>query len=150
MTGDFRLMRLKPTKQQGTKYKDGTPLIEFLIEKAKKGVSVRIISAEDSINFQNYVEDAYCKAPQKFVVCFCARCHAKVVIVDDEIAYIGSANMTKAGLGQPHCSPGNFEVGVLTDNSDAIASLNTYFSRIESHEFCEGCHRTKDCIEDKW
>ena len=151
MTADFNLFRLKPTASQGKKYKDGTPFLEFLMKKSKTGVSVQIISAETSSWFQGEVERAYCgKAGKEFSVCFCIRNHAKVVIIDDKVAYIGSANMTRAGLGQPYVSPGNFEVGFITEIPEIINSLNDLFSRIEMHEFCEGCHRRKDCIEDKF
>ena len=151
MTADINLIRLKPTASQGNKYKDGTPIMDILVEKAKKGVSVQIISSEKSAQFQEEVERAYCKSSKKpFFVCFCARNHAKVVIIDDRFAYMGSANMTRAGLGQPYNSPGNFEVGILTEDSKIIASLNDFFSRITNHEFCEGCHRQKHCTEDKF
>jgi len=150
MTADFNLFRLMPTKKQGKKYGDGTPFLDFLIEKANEGVSVRIITAEKSGYFQDGGERAYCKTPNKcFYVWLCARNHAKVVIIDDEIAYIGSANMTRAGLGQPYASPGNFEVGIMTEDPEIIASLNERFSDITSHKFCDDCHRKKDCLEDK-
>jgi phosphatidylserine/phosphatidylglycerophosphate/cardiolipin synthase-like enzyme len=151
MTADINLIRLKPTVSQGNKYKDGTPFVDFLIEKAKKGVSVQIITAEKSEWFQEDVERAYCgEAGKHFSVWFCARNHAKVVIIDDKIAYVGSANMTRAGLGQPYASPGNFEVGFIIEAPEIISSLNDFFSRITIHEFCEDCHRRKDCIEDKF
>ena len=150
MTADFNLFRLMPTNKQGKKYRDGTPFLDFLMEKANEGVSVRIITAEKSGYFQDGVERAYCKTPNKcFYVWLCARNHAKVVIIDDEIAYIGSANMTRAGLGQPYASPGNFEVGIMTEDPEIIASLNERFSDITSHKFCDDCHRKKDCLEDK-
>ena len=151
MTADINLIRLKPTASQGDKYKDGTPFVDFLIEKAKKGVPVQIISAEKSERFQEDVERAYCgEAGKSFSVWFCARNHAKVVIIDDKFAYVGSANMTRAGIGQPYASPGNFEVGFIIEAPEIVSSLNNLFSRITNHEFCEGCHRRKDCIEDKF
>lgn len=80
-------------------------------------------------------------------MCFCVRNHAKVVIIDDKIAYIGSANITKAGLGQGVISPGNFEVGLLTENHDVIASLESHFLNIINGNYCEGCHRSDNCVE---
>jgi len=150
MTADFNVFRLEPTKNQGKKYKNGTPFMDFLMEKANEGVSVEIISAEKSGRFQDDVERAYCsKASECFSVWFCVRNHAKVVIIDDKMAFIGSANMTRAGLGQPHCSPGNFEVGILTEDAEIISSLNERFTDIKQHKFCDDCHRRKDCLEIK-
>jgi excisionase family DNA binding protein len=151
MTADFNLLRLEPTKKQGNKYGDGTPFFDFLIKKANEGVSVEIITAEKYEGFQDDVERAYCNTPsQCFSVWFCIRNHAKVVIIDDKFAYVGSANMTRAGLGQPHCSPGNFEVGVMTEDPEIIASLNERFTDIKKYKFCDDCHRQKDCIEYKY
>ena len=150
MTADINLIRLKPTASQGNKYKDGTSFIDFLMEKTNKGVSVQIICAEKSNRFQEDVVRAYCgEAGKHFSVCFCARNHAKVVVIDDKIAYVGSANMTRAGIGQPYASPGNFEVGFIIEAPEIVRSLNELFSKILNHEFCEDCHRRKDCIEDK-
>lgn len=149
MTADFNRLRLKPTRKQSKKYGDGTPFFDFLINKANEGISVEIITAENSSFFQDDVERANCNTLNNFSVWLCARNHAKVVIIDDKIAYIGSANMTKAGLGQPYCSPGNFEVGIFTEDPEIIASLNERFSDITKYKFCDDCHRKKDCLENK-
>ena len=148
MTADFNLFRLVPTKKQGKKYGNGTPFLDFLMEKANEGVSVQIISAEQSKYFQNEVERFYRMMSNNcFSVCFCIRNHAKVVIIDDMIAYIGSANMTRAGLGQPYASPGNFEAGIMTENPKFISSLNAKFIKIMNGCYCDGCHRANKCTE---
>lgn len=150
MTADFNLFRLEPTKKQGKKYGDGTPFFDFLMEKANDGVSVQIICSEKSDYIQMGVKRSYSYVSTGcFDVWLCVRNHAKVVIIDDKLAYIGSANMTRAGIGQPYVSPGNFEVGILTEDPKIIASLNKRFSDIAKYKFCDGCHRRKDCLEDK-
>lgn len=68
-----------------------------------------------------------------------------MVIVDDKVAYIGSANATRAGLGQ--YTTGNFEAGILTEDSDMIMSLKAYFYKIWDGDFCEGCHRANNCVK---
>jgi len=148
MTGDFKRFRLKPTAKQGKNYNDGTPFIKFLMEKAEQGVSVEIICSSPSNPFKDEYEEFYEQLrPRGFKICFCIRNHAKVIIVDDKIAYIGSANVTKAGLGQGVLSPGNFEAGIMTDNPEVIASLKAYFSQIMNGNLCEGCHRAENCVE---
>ena len=72
------------------------------------------------------LEDHY----QEVVMRICAakkriRNHAKVMIIDDEMAYIGSANVTPAGLGQGVRSPGNFEAGILTENREMTLEIGT-------------------------
>lgn len=148
MTGDFKRFKLKPTAKQGKNYNDGTPFIKYLMEKAEQGVSVQIICSSPSKPFMNEYEELYdYLKPKGFKMCFCVRNHAKVVIIDDKIAYIGSANITKAGLAQGVMSPGNFEVGLLTENHDVIASLESHFLNIINGNYCEGCHRYDNCVE---
>lgn len=148
MTANFQRFKLKPTVKQGKNYNDGTPFIRFLMEKAEQGVSVQIICSSPSKPFMDEYEELYEQLkPKGFKICFCIRNHAKVVIIDDKMAYIGSANITKAGLGQGVMSSGNFEVGILTENPDIIASLNAHFSMIMNGNICNGCHRAMDCVE---
>ena len=75
----------------------------------------------------------------------CIRNHAKVAIIDDKIAYMGSANATRAGLGQ--YKPGNFEAGILTEEAALVSSIKDLFTKVWNGDYCEGCHRAKDCVE---
>lgn len=148
MTGDFKRFKLKPTAKQGKNYNDGTPFIKHLMEKAGKGISVQIICSRPSKSFKEEYDALYEKIrPKNFRIYFCERNHSKVVIVDSKVAYVGSANVTPAGLAQGIMSPGNFEAGVLTEDSDLVTTLKAYFSKIWDGNFCEGCHRYKNCIE---
>jgi|GEM_PF-1682475 excisionase family DNA binding protein len=148
MTGHFKRFNLKPTKKQGKNYNDGTPFINFLKQKAEQGVSVEIVCSKPSPN----IIEAWDLCSRKlksgvFNMTYCIRNHAKVVIIDDKIAYIGSANLTPAGLGQPYDSPGNFEVGVITKDPKAMDYLVELFYKIVDADFCPGCHRANQCVE---
>ena len=148
MTGDFKRFKLKPTAKQGKNYNDGTPFIERLMEKAGKGVSVQIICSRPSKSFKEEYDALYEKIkPKKFRIFFCERNHSKVVIVDNKEAYIGSANVTPAGLAQGIMSPGNFEIGILTENHQFISQLNTLFSKIMNGDYCHKCHLANKCVE---
>ena len=146
MTGDLKLLRLKPTAEQGTKYLDGTPFINYLMDKAKQGVSVQIIYSDPSKNVDEELKCYFRKLNSyPFSTRNCVRNHAKAVVIDDNMAYIGSANVTKAGLGQ--YKPRNFEMGILTENPALITSVKSLFSKIWDGDYCEGCYRAKHCPE---
>lgn len=147
MTADFKRFRLEPTGSQGKDYNDGTPFIEFLMDKAVQGVSVQIICSRPSSSFTEEWNDYYQQMgePKLFEYMFCIRNHAKLYIVDDKLAYIGSANVTPAGLGQGIFTPGNFEAGILTENKELVLSAKKFFSEIWNNRSCEGCHRADKC-----
>lgn len=148
MTGDFKRFKLKPTKKQGKNYNDGTPFIKHLMEKTEKGISVQIICSRPSKSFKEEYDALYEKIqPKNFRIYFCERNHSKVVIVDNKVAYVGSANITPAGLAQGIMSPGNFEVGIITENHQFISQLNNLFSKIMNGDYCYGCHLANKCVE---
>ena len=147
LTGDFKRFRLKPSVQQGENYNDGTPFIKSLIEKAENGVSVQILCSRPSKYFAEELDNYYqqMESTDNFEYVYCIRNHAKVIIVDDELAYVGSANVTPAGLGQGLISPGNFEAGILTNNSELVSSIIDYFAMVWDANSCKGCHRADQC-----
>lgn len=148
MTADFRLFRIKPISKKGKDKKGGIPFIKYLMERAEQGISVQVICSDPTKNVKDMYEDLYKKMnTDNFRIFFCIRNHAKVVIIDDKIAYFGSANVTPAGLGQGVLSPGNFEVGIMTDYTEIISSLNALFSMIMNEDYCLGCHRAESCTE---
>ena len=144
MTANFKRFRLKPTEEQGNDYNDGTPFIKYLMDKAVQGVYVQIICSRPSPSFTEEWEEYYRQMnPELFEYMFCERNHAKIVIIDDRWVYVGSANVTPAGLGQGIFTPGNFEAGIMTGNKDVVSSTITYFSMIWDEKCCSNCHRAE-------
>lgn len=146
MTANFKRFRLKPTDNQGEGYKDGTPFVKYLMAKAVQGVSVQIICSRPSTSFTEEWEEYYRQMnPELFQYRFCERNHAKVVIIDDKFAYVGSANVTPAGLGQGIFTPGNFEAGIFTAEPEIISQLQSLFTMIWDGDCCSDCHRADKC-----
>ena len=46
--------------------------------------------------------------------------HFKLIIIDSTIAYVGSANLTGAGMGMKSPKKRNFEAGILTDDPEML------------------------------
>ncbi len=147
MTANFKRFRLKPTDKQGSNYNDGTPFIEYLIGKSVQGVSVQIICSKPSESFSEEWEKYYHQNgdPELFEYMYCIRNHVKAVIIDNKYAYIGSANVTPAGLGQGLFSPGNYEAGIMTENVELVSAINNFFSSIWDESRCPNCHRYNQC-----
>ena len=147
MTANFKRFRLKPSDNQGKDYNDGTPFIKKLMEKAVQGVSVQIICSNPSLSFTEEWQEYYRQMgePDLFEYMFCDRNHAKVAIIDDKVAYVGSANVTPAGLGQGVFTPGNFEAGLLTEDCEIISSIKEFFSMVWDDNCCGNCHRAEKC-----
>ena len=149
MTANFKRFRLKPIENQGKDYNDGTPFIERLMEKAVQGVSVQNVCSNPSESFTEEWQDYYRQMgePELFEYMFCDRNHAKLAIIDDKLAYVGSANVTPAGLGQGVFTPGNFEAGIITENQEVISSIKDFFTMIWDEKYCINCHRAEKCNE---
>ena len=47
--------------------------------------------------------------------------HFKILVFDQKIAYIGSANLTGAGIGMKSAANRNFEAGILTNDPRLVA-----------------------------
>jgi len=77
----------------------------------------------------------------------CPRVHLKTLIVDGEWMYLGSANLTGAGLGAKSPRRRNFEAGITTDELDLIDPVADMLDEIWNARRCEGCGRKGNCPE---
>ena len=59
--------------------------------------------------------------------------------------YLGSANLTGAGLGAKSASRRNFEAGVWTDDLSLIDPVADMLETIWSGEYCDECGRQEHC-----
>ncbi len=91
------------------------PLLEILSDLVETGVSVRLMHAkepgprfrEDFDKYPNLIEN------ELFERILCPRIHTKAIVIDGKRAFVGSANLTGAGLGAKGVNKRNFEAGFL-------------------------------------
>ena len=123
------------------------PFLEVLAGKLRDGVEVRIVHAKepgprfraDFDRFPEFIEsDAFDRL-------LCPRMHMKCVIADSRIAYVGSANLTGAGLGAKSEDRRNYEAGVVTDDPKMIADLMAFLDDFYTGSLCITCKRRDLC-----
>jgi phosphatidylserine/phosphatidylglycerophosphate/cardiolipin synthase-like enzyme len=69
----------------------------------------------------------------------CPRVHLKAVVVDGERLYLGSANLTGAGLGAKGDDKRNFEMGLVTESFELLDRVQAHFQELWDGEPCGGC-----------
>ena len=130
------------------KYKSVVPFLQVLNDLVKKGVAVRLIHAKEP--GQPFRED-FDKYPALWGGMerrLCPRVHMKLIVMDSELVYIGSANLTGAGMGMKSSANRNFEAGILTDEPGFIDSAMSHFDSVWEGTHCKKCGR-KDYCGDK-
>ena len=75
----------------------------------------------------------------------CVRVHLKAIIADGVWMYLGSANLTGAGLGAKSPRRRNFEGGILTDDLALIDPMIEMLESIWTGRQCETCGRKRYC-----
>lgn len=75
----------------------------------------------------------------------CPRVHLKMIAIDGSLLYLGSANVTGAGLGAKGEGRRNFEMGIVTDNEAMLDAAQDRFDRIWRGAECKGCKLRSVC-----
>jgi phosphatidylserine/phosphatidylglycerophosphate/cardiolipin synthase-like enzyme len=75
----------------------------------------------------------------------CPRVHLKMIAIDGELLYLGSANLTGAGLGAKGSGRRNFEMGILTDDEWMLDEAQARFDRIWRGGECGACRLRAVC-----
>lgn len=75
----------------------------------------------------------------------CPRVHLKMIAIDGALLYLGSANLTGAGLGAKSEGRRNFEMGVLTDDEWLLDEAQARFDRIWRGLECGACRLRTKC-----
>ena len=71
--------------------------------------------------------------------------HFKMMIFDLDEVYVGSANLTGAGIGMKSAKTRNFETGILTDESALLDAAIEQFDSVWAGFRCMDCSRKKFC-----
>lgn len=121
------------------------PFLGVLSELIGKGVEVRLIHAkEPGPNFREDF-DRYPRLAKMLERVMCPRVHFKIIIIDQAICYVGSANLTGAGMGMKSATRRNFEAGILTDEPSIVDAAIEEFDKVWRGSECKKCQRRELC-----
>ncbi len=123
------------------------PFLQLLADMIDRGVAIRLIHAkEPGPRFrQEYDRFEQLIESDLFERVLCPRVHTKAVIIDHKLAFIGSPNLTGAGMGGKHEDKHNFEAGFLFNNVGEIKRLSEWVERLCKGEYCTSCRRVEHC-----
>ena len=126
-------------------YVEDKPLLGVLANLISRGKEVRLIHAKEP--GQNFREDfdKYPLLATGMERVLCPRVHFKIIIFDLSLAYIGSANLTGAGLGMKSPNNRNFEAGILSDDPSLVESAIEQFDSVWRGSHCKTCGRKRYC-----
>jgi len=123
--------------EQGGEFRS---ILELFNRLAARGVSLRLLHAElPSRPFRKAFDGKDRLVRGGLALKICPRVHFKAVIVDQAWVYLGSANLTGAGLGAKGPDKRNFEVGFVTEDFDTIDRTTALFESVWSGAECKAC-----------
>lgn len=119
-------------------------LMDELSQKRAQGVDVRILHAGApsgplSLRLSRSREGG------RSLLRRCVRVHMKMIAVDGEALYLGSANFTGAGLGAKAEGRRNFEAGVWISDDVTLDRMQSAFDHIWSGAECASCRLRSEC-----
>lgn len=138
MTADFKAMLIPIDKRRRAQ-----SIVHSLRQLADRGVEIRLLHA--GVPSSAALLELRKALPTGLIIRRCPRLHAKAVIIDVKSMYLGSANLTGAGLGAKADHRRNFEMGVWTTSSDLIDGVLSEFNALWEGRHCPTCDRRNVC-----
>jgi len=138
-TADFKAM-LVP---QAGSSRRAVSIVEVFRRLADRGVEIRLLHAgTPSAPALSELKKAL---PANLTIRRCPRLHAKAVVIDSRAMYLGSANLTGAGLGAKADGKRNFEMGIWTTSPALIDGVLEQFNALWEGQRCTSCKRKDVC-----
>ena len=122
------------------------PVLTLFRTLARRGVELRLLHAElPSRPFRAAFDRSKVLVRGGLQLKICPRVHFKCVRVDGAWLYLGSANLTGAGLGAKHADGRNFELGFVTEDFDTIDRVTALYESVWSGAECGRCRLRSVC-----
>ncbi|MDY7010404.1 MAG: phospholipase D family protein [Planctomycetota bacterium] len=118
-------------------------ILEVFEQLSSRGVEIRLLHS--GVPSGPLLKRLKQHVPENFIMRRCLRAHAKAVITDGRMMYLGSANLTGAGLGAKGSRRRNFEAGIWTDELALIDPVADMLDEIWTGAYCDDCNRKDHC-----
>lgn len=135
------------TKQTSVETAAGeyVPFLALVDELVSRGVTFFLLTAgtpsrpflQSLLGFPRLLGDVHFR--------ICARNHTKAVLIDDSRLYLGSANLTGAGMGGKGNDKRNFELGFVTTDTRLVRRMSREIDAIWRGDPCAKCRAKKLC-----
>ena len=139
-TANFKAMLVPTENRRHTR-----SIVEIMAKLADRGVEIRLLHS--AVPSGPVLEALRKELPGNVTIRRCPRVHTKTVIVDCQRMYLGSANLTGAGLGAKGVRRRNFELGIWTSSATLIDGALDQFNSIWEGHHCDDCGRQNVCPE---
>lgn len=148
-TADLKTVLVPDPGKTASRRATPPSILEHLCRIAQRGVEVRLLHAGvpsgPAIQELKRLIKKHGQLPSTLVLRRCPRLHAKAVILDAGSMYLGSANLTGAGLGAKSDVNRNHELGIWTTTPDLIDAVSQYFNHLWEGGGCANCGRKDIC-----
>ncbi len=145
-TADFKAMMVPIGARGGSrapgKRDRAESIVSILHRMADKGVETRLLHA--GVPSGPALRQLRLAAAKGVTIRRCPRLHAKAVIIDCRAMYLGSANLTGAGLGAKGEGRRNFEWGTWTTAPPLIDAVLDEFDALWEGQRCDACKLGKE------
>lgn len=139
-TANVKELHVEPTRSLRAGRQPYRSIVDVLAEKVQGGVDVRLLYAElPSRRFRAAFDRRKRLVKGGLGLRHCPRVHMKAVIVDGTRLYLGSANLTGAGLGVKGDGKRNFELGLVTEDYALLDHVQALFDEVWRGDPCASC-----------
>lgn len=138
-TADFKALLVPAGRKRG----QARSIVAHFRRMAERGVELRILHAGTPSSAA--LEELRRELPAGLTIRRCPRLHAKAVVIDARVMYLGSANLTGAGLGAKADGRRNIEWGVWTEAPALVEAVLEQFNLLWEGGRCKTCRRRDVC-----
>jgi phosphatidylserine/phosphatidylglycerophosphate/cardiolipin synthase-like enzyme len=138
LTADFKAMLVPESHGRSA-----PSIVEIFRRLAGRGVEIRLLHAGTPSSAA--LRELKRALPKNLAIRRCPRLHAKATIIDSRGMYLGSANLTGAGLGAKADGKRNFELGIWTESPALIEPVLDHFNALWEGHRCTSCRRKDIC-----